>query len=808
MFKQILNVNMCEKLFKKIIHSRTMIREPFRVSLDSLKYGSLSIKGLELLIGSIAYEEVKELGPTPFPTITKLRNWDLLLLNRYKPFYMPICDMCCLCTYGKCDLTENKRGACGIDLRTQQARIVTLAAAIGAATHTSHARHLVEFLIHKYGRDVTIELPEVNITMPNTMLVTGIKPKTLGDLEKILNYVECEIVKSLSTVHTGQEGNYLDFESKALHLGMLDHVAMEIADVAQIVALNFPKGEVDLPFTEIGLGILDLTKPLVLCIGHNVSDGAEIVEYLEKSKLGRVGEILELAGLCCTAHDLTRHTHGESKIIGPISHQLRYIRLGIADSIVIDEQCINIKVVDEARKVNSPVIACTEKACYGLPDLTEREPDEIVNLLVTGVYPGALILDEEKVGEVAVKTALRMSLIRKKKRIIPTFEEIKEIASKCSKCNNCRRNCPLDLPVSDAIYSAGKGFPDLLMQIYDYCLGCGRCEDACPRGIPILSLITAASMRKVEQERFKIRIGRGPIRDVEIRNVGRSIVLGEIPGVIAFAGCATWPRSSREVAIMAREFARRGYIVLATGCSAMAIAMYRNEEGLTPYEEFPDVFDRGGLLNIGSCVANAHISGATIKIANIFAGRSIYANYEEIADYILNRVGACGIAWGAMSQKAVAIASGFNRLGIPVILGPHGAKYRRLYLGDREDRESFTAIDMRSGEKVYVGPAPEHLLYVAETMEECMVMAAKLCIRPGDTPHGRAIKLTHYIDLYKKFYGALPPDLHLFIRQESDIPITYKSEVLNYLRKVDWKPWEKVTTDVTISERVYRKYRR
>ena len=61
-------------------------------------------------------------------------------------------------------------------------------------------------------------------------------------------------------------------------------------------------------------------------------------------------------------------------------------------------------------------------------------------------------------------------------------------------------------------------------------------------------------------------------------------------------------------------------------------------------------------------------------------------NYEEIADYVYNRVGAVGIAWGAMSQKAAAIAMGFNRLGIPVIVGPHGTKYRRMLLG-RADRE-------------------------------------------------------------------------------------------------------------------------
>ena len=81
----------------------------------------------------------------------------------------------------------------------------------------------------------------------------------------------------------------------------------------------------------------------------------------------------------------------------------------------------------------------------------------------------------------------------------------------------------------------------------------------------------------------------------------------------------------------------------------------------------------------------AHIAGAAIKVANIFAKRPLRGNYEEIADYIYNRLGAVGLAWGAYSQKAAAIAAGFWRLGIPVLVGPHGSKYRRMLLG-REDK--------------------------------------------------------------------------------------------------------------------------
>ena len=214
---------------------------PVKLLVKDLRTGTIQAKDFEVMIGRLAMEEEWEpQGPTPFPGMHSLRSWDLKLLNRYKPFYAPFCDMCCLCTYGKCDLTAGKRGACGIDIRAQQGRTVLLACCIGAATHTAHARHLLEYLLRKYGEDHPIDLGrEVECLMPHTMLVCGIKPKTIGDLSYILNYCEEQVAHCLAATHTGQEGNALDFESKALHVSMVDHVAMEVADVEQIVLLAF-----------------------------------------------------------------------------------------------------------------------------------------------------------------------------------------------------------------------------------------------------------------------------------------------------------------------------------------------------------------------------------------------------------------------------------------------------------------------------------------------------------------------------------------------------------------------------------------
>jgi acetyl-CoA decarbonylase/synthase complex subunit alpha len=315
----------------------------------------------------------------------------------------------------------------------------------------------------------------------------------------------------------------------------------------------------------------------------------------------------------------------------------------------------------------------------------------------------------------------------------------------------------------------------------------------------------AATADHCKDECFQVRVGSGAITDVEIREVGRGIVFGEIPGVVALVGCANYPKGGGEVAKIAEEFLKRRFIVLATGCSAMDLATTLDEEGKNLYEQYPGVFDASGLVNVGSCVSNSHITGATIKIANIFAKRPLRANYEEIADYIYNRVGAVGIAWGAMSQKAASIAAGCWRLGIPVIVGPHGSKYRRNLLGRKDKEEDWITLDARTGDDVYVGPVPEHLFYAAETIEEAIVMTAKLSMRPNDTNRGRAVKLSHYIDLSKKYYGTIPDDLELFVRGESDLPFTMKRELLELLTKKGWVEGKIGVPDPTLLDRMIRR---
>lgn len=720
-------------------------------------------------------------GPTPMPSTVDLRNWDFRLLDTYEPFYAPFCDLCCLCTFGKCDLTEDRKGACGIDIASQQARWILICCLMGTAAHGAHGRHMIDHLIEKYGADYKIDLgSQVNVEAPIIRTVMGLKPETLGDLEKAIEYVETEMIHLVSATHMGQEGNYRDFESKAFHAGMLDHVALEAADIAQIVGFGYPTSVADTPLVDLGWGSVDKEKPTIVVVGHNAVVANAIVDYLRQHDL--YGQV-EVAGLCCTALDTTRYDKG-AKIIGPLSRQRFFLKTGFADVVVTDEQCVLTDIPQMARETGAALIAASDKICYGLPNCSEKDVDQIFKMVIDEAQQ-VLILDAEKAAEVAVRAALALAPKRSAIKHILSEEEATKLAAKCrGTCEACNRACANLLPVNNAVSKVAQGDFTELGKLFLRCIGCGKCEEACVNNIPILKVMQAAAA----DDTYKIRSGRGPIHDVEIRKVGSPIVLGTIPGVVLFAGCSNFPQDIDDVAWLAEELARRKYIVCLSGCSAMAAAMKKDEEGRTIYEKFPPEFDAGCIINVGSCVSNAHVVGAAIKIANIFATLPNRANFELISDYILNRVGACGVVWGPYSQKALVIGTGAVRWGIPVVLGPHGSKYRRLFMSKKE-KGDWTVINGRTKERVDTQePTPEHMMIVTETKERALITIIKQCFRRNDTPPGRAIKLNSYISAYKQLIGTLPDDLQNFIRTEKEIPIVYKREVLSYLKEVGWQP--------------------
>lgn len=764
------------------------------------------MKNVQINIGAVVKEEEEwdqPMGPFPKPQIATLRDWDLKLSNRYRIFYAPADDTCTLCTYGPCDLTGNKRGACGINMEGTCGKIVLVACLMGTCAHTAHGIHLYHWVMDRFG-DMKFDMgTEILYDAPIYQTVIGKKPRTLKEFGEGLAYIEEQVANLLAATHTGQEGNYQDFESKALHASMLDMLGMEICDMLQVVAYDMPRGDPNAPLIEIGMGTLDQNKAVLIAYGHNLAAGAEAMVYIENNKLW---DKVDIGGVCCTAHDLTRITEAgnpsilpqnlgpKAKVAGAIGWWRKMVRAGIMDVVMVDEQCVWCDTLKDCEERKIPVIATTDKIMFGLKDRTNDPVDAIVDDLVNFRMPGVVILDPMKAGEVGVKTAIAVKPKRAeiKAKSVLTEDEFKKLVSSCTKCNECAFVCPPHIRIGHLMEEAAKGNLEPFSSTYEVCVGCGRCEQVCRQEIPILKMYEYANREYIKNQKFKMRAGRGPAKDTEIRTVGAPIVLGTIPGVIALVGCSNYPNGTKDAYDIAKEFVDRGYIVVTSGCMAMDMSLYTNEEGKTIWEQYPGGFDGRNICNVGSCVANSHIAGAAIKVATIFAHRNHRANWDDIADYILSKVGACGIAWGAYSQKAASIATGCNRLGIPVVVQPHSVMYRRSYVGRADVPEDWIVIDARDGSKVRVEPAPEHMLYIAETKEEAMLMMAKLCFRPSDNSMGRMIKLTHYCDISMKYFGKMPDDWAIYVRHASELPLAWKDQMMKELEekygwKIDWK---------------------
>ena len=120
---------------------------------------------------------------------------------------------------------------------------------------------------------------EILVDSPVYQTIVGSKPKSLKEFGDGLAYCEEQVVQLLAATHTGQEGSYIDFESKALHASMIDQLGMEICDMLQIVAYDMPRGAADAPLIEIGMGTLDQNKGVLIAYGHNLAAGAEAMIY-------------------------------------------------------------------------------------------------------------------------------------------------------------------------------------------------------------------------------------------------------------------------------------------------------------------------------------------------------------------------------------------------------------------------------------------------------------------------------------------------------------------------------------------------
>jgi anaerobic carbon-monoxide dehydrogenase catalytic subunit len=150
------------------------------------------------------------------------------------------------------------------------------------------------------------------------------------------------------------------------------------------------------------------------------------------------------------------------------------------------------------------------------------------------------------------------------------------------------------------------------------------------------------------------------------RPLNDAIIQGRIKGIVGIVGCNN-PRTKTDsyVNALTRELIRREFIVLKTGCAAIASAkcgMLTPEaalEGAGPgFREVCEAVGIPPVLHMGSCVDNSRLLEAATEVV-----------LEGGLGDDLSEVPVVGVAPEWMSEKAIAIGCYFVASGVDVILG-------------------------------------------------------------------------------------------------------------------------------------------
>ena len=762
------------KTFKKPTQGEVMQRiGDIQVDLTTI---TPDIRGHEPLVRSILESEYIETRVRqydtkirPFARAEDLAEWDKILLSRYRPLYTnPVGST----GPGKTELAEEVAQA----VQTLDEHIS------GTAKALASAREVLGEALRVFGPEKTIELGRsIAYKACNTAVLTGFEPKDLGEMDKALTYAEAQLIEQVAVVKQGT-GDPLDLESRALHLGSLQFLASEVEELTKICCFGYLSTG-DMPvkemafypeaITPVGIGTVDRTRPVLAFFGDSCLPIFYSVGCLEEEGLAPK---IEITGLGNAGHELVR-LYQRGKVLTSTGKALKGIRAGVADLIVASESCSPMDIVGHAKKVGIPVLATGPMASYPVQDCSS----ETVEALTARLKNRECVLVRPVDKAAAVVVAFFKDFPGKMGRVLDEVSARAAI-NECTECDQCFHVCPNSLEISKAFKRRG-GIT--AADLYDRCIFCGRCEAVCPEQIPVIGCILASSGNKLAADRFRMRPGRGPLSHLEFRDLTFGLVLGgNGPGMVTLLGCGHYPGSDEDLAAMAKELLDRNCVVMTAGCAAADVGrMLDAKTGKFLPENYPSMATLKGLVNCGGCSADAHIMASMFKFAQLGGGISIKANYDQPADYSLNRAPFVVIIWGPASEKMMVKAAGFARVGAPVVVGPSGFAYTRMLVGNKYDRTSWTMYDGLNGETREIEPSPPHLIYPVETKEEAVTMAIKLCFTACALRDPRLSTIDNYTEIHEKYFGELPDDWTFYLRSPMELHVMKRMRFLTILRE-------------------------
>jgi len=728
----------------------------------------------------------------PFAEASELVTMDRFLLDTYPPLYTDPQPVCRDCFSGPCDLKQG-RGKCGLAFEAYQGRLSLRLACKGARTQIMEARELLEQAIKEFGREHEVSYGERHDIGDHALCIgqlTGKYARTVGNLERVMGYVESQLNKLTLAGYSGV-GEAFDFECMALHMGSVLLVAQEVSELLKVScfgledAAQHDKLEMQTwPPVNIlgGLKNVDRNKPVIAFVGDNFLPARTTVNYLRENNLT---EEVEICSIGSVGLDLPRY-YDRTRVIASNGSAARAIRLAFADVIVGSVGCMNLDLVELAMKGGSKLVWVSTQP-IGIEWIKDRTDDPI-DALADDLAKRVDVIwcrDMDKAGEIAVRVAREVKKKRKawEGYLIGEAEAKKEAARCRDGCDLCFNACPYGIVVGKALRSVKKEGLAVMDDAEKKCVLCQRCEDVCPEKIRITDIMVRVSSKWAYEENFKMRAGRGSIPEDETSRA--AFTLSNSPGFVRILSCGGSKQITEDVAWLAGELTRRACVVVVAGCAGYEVARYFDEdEKKFLFEKYAGEYVPRNVLFTGSCSTHCLLQEASAHWARTGVHISHYANLVEVADVTYRLFSTPAILWGESPERMYAIASAYARYGERVIVGPvSGFQWKRFLLGNQYDRSKWRVWDTADAREVETEPCEEHLIIPVETKEEAIVMLWNLIFRPGGISMFQILRFTPYLEQHMQFFGEFPDNWHWYVHSNADLPIKSRAKLLKVLRE-------------------------
>ena len=324
---------------------------------------------------------------------------------------------CRVCAMGPCRIDPHGKGShfgvCGADADTIVARNIARMVAAGSASHSDHARDLIEVL-HKIGKgkaagyeikdpeklkrvakEYSIENgrisdKEIAVKLAEAMMEDfGMKkgrptfinraPKQRIELWEKLKVVprgiDRETTETMHRTHMGVDNDYVSLLLHAVRNSLADGyggsmIGTELSDII----FGTPKPG----FSTVNLGVLKEDHVNILVHGHNPVVSEMIGLAVEDSEMINLAKSkgakgINLAGLCCTGNELLMR----KKIPMAGNHLMTELTIvtGAVESIIVDYQCIMPSLGQVAQCYHTKLYSTSDKAKFPFMEHVEFNPD-------------------------------------------------------------------------------------------------------------------------------------------------------------------------------------------------------------------------------------------------------------------------------------------------------------------------------------------------------------------------------------------------------------------------------------------------